>query len=87
MRSAPKVHHKFIEVLAGFMKSCDVLHHLVSKKADLAVVWVYPLPENVMLLHKELISIVRCPNSSCESLLQAYRLLFTFVARLISKEL
>ena len=33
IRSAPKVHQKFIQFfLTDFMKSYDILHHIVSKK-------------------------------------------------------
>ena len=86
IRSASKNHTIF---LTGFLKSYDILHHIVSKKISsilvgLSFTWeckafaqrvdqhcmlfnlklVYPLPEKVMLLHKELISIVCCSNWS-----------------------
>ena len=32
IRSASKVHQKFIQFLTDFMKSHDILHHIVSKK-------------------------------------------------------
>ena len=91
LKSTSEVHQKCIKksynFLTDFLKSYDILHHIVSKKISsilvgLSFTWeckafaqrvdqhcmlfnlklVYPLPENVKLLHKELISIVCCSN-------------------------